>query len=84
MSEVLFLFFVISAGNCRSDADPVDDSKYSVTTNAQNGFHRVQAGNQDGRIEGQDDSAIIVALESSSAACKAPFPMCHRWCISYF
>ena len=46
------------------DADLVDDSKYSVRTSAQDGISRVEAGKQDGRLQGQNESVIIVALDS--------------------
>ena len=53
----------------------------------QDGISRLQAGKQDGRLEGQDECVIIVALESlneklcfplPSAASKLLFSVCHR------
>ena len=44
-----------------SDAEFVGDSKCSIATST--AFSRVQAGTQDGRRAGQDDSVIIGALE---------------------
>ena len=38
----------------------VDDSKYSISISAQRGFSSEKAG----KLEGQDESVIIVALES--------------------
>ena len=65
MSEAkLLICFLIFLMELWSDADFVDISKYSITTSAQDGSYRVQAGRQDGRLEGQDESVIIVALES--------------------
>ena len=60
-SHVADVFFLMGLW---SDADHVDDSKYSTTTSAQNCFTLVQAGWEDGRLEGQDESGIVVALDS--------------------
>ena len=51
------------------DADFVDDSKYSVTASAQDGFSCGEAGKQDGWIEGQEESVIIIALVLSITIC---------------
>ena len=51
------------------DADLVDDSEYSVTTSAQDCFSRVQPGKPHGLLEGQDESVIIIALDSLTTSC---------------
>ena len=64
-----------------SDADHVDDSKYSTTTSAQNYFAFVQEGWQDGRLEGQDESVIVVALDSLNGKGCFPSPSASRKCL---
>ena len=56
--------FVFFCGQRWIDADLVDDSKHSVTTCTEDGFSRVQAGKQDGKIEGQDHGVISVAVHN--------------------
>ena len=56
-SMLLSLFF---CGQLYIDADLVDDSKHSVTTCTEDGFSRVQAGKQDGKLEGQDPASSVL------------------------
>ena len=88
-------FFLLNffGGELWIDVDLVDDSTYSVTTSAQDGFSRVQAGKQDGSLEDQDERVITVALGSLNdkscfprpfAACELLFYACKRWCKSFF
>ena len=58
MSEAMLLGFF--CGQLWIDADLVDDSKHSVTTCTEDGFSRVQAGQQDASLKVKTTASSVL------------------------